>query len=445
MGSAIGQRLPQRGSALPGERSAALVEVLAAVESPSFTSRRARRRERSGAPWDPIVWAEARGANVVDADGNLFVDLVAGFGVASIGHAHPRLVAAIGAQAGALVHGLGDVHPSVPKIRLLERLAAMAPFGEARVVLGAHGGDAIETALKTAVLDTGRPGVLAFEGGYHGLGHGPLALCGYSEAFRAPFAGQLGEHAVLAPWPAETDAVGEAIGRVEQAWRGRSIGAVFVEPIQGRGGVRIPPPGFLRALGELARSRGARVVSDEILVGLGRCGARWLGADEGLAPDLVCAGKSLGGGMPVSACLGRGEVMEAWAGRGAEAIHTATFFGHPIACAAALATLDVMEEEGLSERAERSGVRWLGRLREVAARHSVVRGVRGRGMLLGMELDSGARTLRLVPALLDRGWITLPAGASAEVLQLCPPLGIEDPLLEGFAAALDEALHEVAR
>jgi 4-aminobutyrate aminotransferase-like enzyme len=178
MSAELGSLLPAMRTPVPGARSAALVDALAAVESPSLTARRARRAETSGASWDPIVWASARGANVVDVDGNVLVDLASGFGVASIGHGHPRVVEAIAAQSLELVHGFGDVHPSAVKIALLEKLASIAPFPEARVILGAHGGDAIEAALKTAMLDTGRPGVLAFEGGYHGLSHGPLAICG---------------------------------------------------------------------------------------------------------------------------------------------------------------------------------------------------------------------------------------------------------------------------
>jgi 4-aminobutyrate aminotransferase/(S)-3-amino-2-methylpropionate transaminase len=380
---------------------------------------------------------------VVDADGNVFVDLAGGFGVATMGHGHPRIVAAIEHQARTLVHGFGDVHPSTVKVALLDRLAALAPFPDARIMLGAHGGDAIEAALKTAALATGRVGVLAFEGGYHGLSHGPLALCGYQAAFRAPFAASLNPHVVFAPWPHAKADPHTALEAVRQAWGDAEIGAVFVEPVQGRGGVRLPPAGFLEGLGALARARSALVVSDEILVGLGRCGARWVGVAEGLDPDLICAGKQLGGGMPISACIGRAEVMRAWGDPGGEAIHTATFFGHPIACAAALAALDVLDDEGLEELSARRGLAFLEALAGVGARHACVRGVRGRGMLLGMELDSGARTLKLVPRLLERGWITLPAGARAEVLQLAPPITIAAPLLDAFLRDLDRALTEV--
>ncbi len=391
------------------------------------------------------MWAEARGSNVVDVDGNVYVDLASGFGVASMGHGHPRITRAIETQTRRLVHGFGDVHPSIPKIELLERLAAMAPFPRARVILGAHGADAIEAALKTAMLHTGHAGVMAFVGSYHGLSHGPLSICGYREDFRTPFQEQLNPRTVFAPWPNETTNVDAAIAAVREAWDASPapIGALFIEPILGRGGVRIPPHGFLRALGALARERNACVVVDEILVGLGRCGSRFVSVEEGLEPDLLCIGKSLGGGMPISACIGRDHIMTSWGDSAGEAIHTATFFGHPLACAAALASLDVIEEEDLAALAQRKGALWLDALSQLRRAHPCIRAVRGRGMLMGIELDSGQRTLKLIPTLLSRGWITLAAGAGAEVLQIVPPITIDESLLGAFVRELDLALSEV--
>jgi len=442
----LGALAPAVSAPLPGAIASRLVETLAATECPALTTRRARRRERSGAPHDPIVWARARGANVVDADGNIFVDLTAGFGVAAVGHAHPRVVEAVQRQAGTLLHALGDVHPSDVKVRLLERLASMAPWPSARVILGLNGGDAVEAALKTAMLATRRPGVLAFEGGYHGLAYGPLAACGYSAAFREPFAEQLNPHVTFAPFPAASESVERALERVAERWDAAEspIGAALVEPVQGRGGVNVPPAGFLAGLGALARDRGALLVSDEILVGLGRCGARWASVEDGAAPDLICAGKALGGGLPVSACLGRAEVMAAWGDPDGEALHTVTFLGHPLGCAAALATLDILEGESLAARAIERGSALCSMLRDLAARRGAIVDVRGRGMLVGIELDRGERTLAIVRRLLEAGYITLPAGSSARVLELTPPLAIAPQLLERFIDALDDALGAVA-
>jgi 4-aminobutyrate aminotransferase/(S)-3-amino-2-methylpropionate transaminase len=441
----LGHWPPAMRARPPGALGSALVEVLAQAECPALTSRRARRAERSGAPQDPIVWCEAVGSNVVDADGNVYVDLTAGFGVAALGHRHPAVVEAVREQSGRLLHALGDLQPSDVKIELLERLSGLGLFPDTRVILGSHGADAIEAALKTAMLATKRPGVLAFEGGYHGLSHGPLSICGYQPAFRAPFAAQLSPHVVFAPYPRASDPLSLAIARVRDAYRegGVPIGAIVVEPMLGRGGVLSPPAGFLAALSDLADELGALLVLDEIYTGLHRTGPRFaLEAEPGVEPDLVCLGKALGGGLPVSACLGSAELLACWGEPGGEAIHTATFFGHPLACAAALASLDVMEELDLAPKVEALG-EWLKGL--LAARlegSELVVDVRGRGLSLGVELTTGAHTLRVMRRLLERGYLVVPAAPDASVLQLAPPLVIERPLLEGFVDALAACLED---
>jgi 4-aminobutyrate aminotransferase-like enzyme len=440
-GSPARRSAPGAHDPAPGPRSVALVEVLAETECPSLTARRERRRERSGAAQDPIVWSRARGANVVDADGNVLVDLTAGFGAAAVGHGHPRVVEAVREQAGALVHALGDVHPSDAKIELLERLAAMAPWDDTRVILGAHGSDAIEAALKTAMMKTRRPGVLAFEGSYHGLAHAPLAISGYAERFRAPFREQLNPHVVFAPYPdRERVSLADAIAAVSRALAAGPIGCIVVEPILGRGGVVVPPDGFLSALSELARGAGALLVVDEIMTGLGRTGARFAFERDGVVPDLLCLGKALGGGMPVSACLGPHAVFEAWGDPDRESIHTATFFGHPIACASAIAALDVLEDEKLAERADVVGRGLTKTLSDRLAGNVHVESVRGRGLLIGLVLRGEARALSVAAGLLARGYITLAAGARADVLSLTPPLTIHESQLAGFVDALEAVL-----
>ena len=399
----------------PGEIARAWIDRLALSESPAFTARRARREEATGAPQDPIVWARARGSNVVDVDGNRYVDLTSGFGACAVGHAHPDVVAAIQSQSETLVHALGDFHPSDTKIRLLERLCSLAPW-DARAILSSNGSDAVESALKTAAIATGRPGVLAFEGGYHGLSFGALAACGYSESFRAPFANQLNPHVRWAAWPRIDDA---------RAQMDSSIGAILVEPIQGRGGIRVPPREFIAELATLAHEHGALLIVDEILTGLGRCGVRWV---SGAHADILCVGKALGGGLPVSACLARTEVMSAWGDPSGEAIHTGTFYGHPLGCAAALAVLDVLDS--LGTRAQTLGDEFATRLSESGFQ------VEGQGMMLGVRFDHSV--LPLVHELLRRGYLTLPAGRDATTLELLPALTIEPSLLDGFTTTLQE-------
>lgn len=432
MSRAEGQLPPRIHAPLPGARSLGFVERMAQAECPALTARRARRREQSGAAHDPIVWQRALGSNVWDVDGNRFVDLSAGFGAAALGHTHPELRAALAAQSARLLHALGDLQPSDAKVALCERLAGLAPFDDARVMLGLSGSDAVTAALKTAMLATGRPGVLAFEGGYHGLAYGPLATCGYSSAFRAPFAAQENPHVRFAPFPQSAGELASALGRVRAALDGE-VGAVVVEPLQGRGGVHVPPSAFLAELSALCRARGALLIVDEIMTGLGRVGATLASAREGVEPDLICLGKGLGGGVPVSACLGRGRVMAAWGDPGGEAIHTGTFFGNPLSCVAALTTLDVLERDRLPQRAQQLGARFAAQLAERLGGRARVRGL---GLLVGIELASGAHALAAIRALLERGYITVPAGADARVISLTPPLTIDESLLEGFVDEL---------
>ncbi len=431
----FGSQLPQLTTSIPGPRSAALAETLAHVECPALTARRARRAEASGASHDPISWQGARGSNVRDVDGNVFVDLTAGFGAAMLGHAHPAVVQALADQQGRLLHALGDVQPSDTKVALLSELAALAPFPDARIILGLSGADAVEAALKTAVLHTRRPGIVSFLGGYHGLSHGPLAACGYSEGFRAPFHEQLNPHVRFVPFPRAPEQGEFALAAVEQALRELSTGAVLVEPIQGRGGVHVPPPGFLRALSELTKKHGALLIADEIYTGLGRTGPLFLHREEGADADLICLGKALGGGVPVSACLGREEIMRAWGDPGGEAIHTSTFLGNPPACAAALAVLQELKRADLGAQALARGERLR---RAITAQTGL--NVRGRGLLLGVELADPARVLQLTRAVLERGFITSPGGSPPSVLCLTPPVCITDAQIDAFAQALAECL-----
>jgi 4-aminobutyrate aminotransferase/(S)-3-amino-2-methylpropionate transaminase len=438
---------PAMIAALPAEKSGALVEALALSECPALTARRARREEQTGVPNDPIVWTRALGANVWDADGNRYVDLSAGFGAAAVGHNHPQVVAAIAAQSGKLVHALGDMHPSDVKIALLQKLAALAPMPDARVMLGLSGSDAITAALKTAVLTTGKSGVLAFAGAYHGLDYAPLAACGYSEAFRAPFAAQLNPHVMFAPYPGSESELVASLDAVESALKTahEPIGAVLVEPMLGRGGVVVPPSGFMSALSALCVKHGALLVLDAIMAGLGRNGVAPFGVERSVRVDLICIGKALGGGLPVSACLGSDEAMRAWgkaaASTGGVPMHTGTFFGNPLGCASALAALEVIEHDSLAGRAAHVGTELLRMLHMRLGPH--VSDVRGMGFLIGIDTGSVERGLTAGRRLLEAGYITVPAG-DGSVISLTPPLTIDAALLDGFVTACERILSESA-
>ena len=367
---------------------------------------------------------------MTDVDGNVFLDFSAAFGVAVLGHAAPEVEVAVARQAGVLCHGMGDVHPPSVKVELAERLGRLFPGGGGKVLFGLSGSDAVEAAVKTAMVATGRPGAIAFEGAYHGLSMGALD-CTHRDDFRAPFAERLARRTEFVPWPDAGTA--EAVLRKVTGLAPRA-GMVIVEPIQGRGGVRPLPAGFLARLRRICDDSGALLVLDEVLTGFGRTG-RWFACqEEDVVPDLLCVGKALGGGLPLSALLGRAEVMDRWPASAGEAVHTSTFLGHPLASAAALAVLAAIESRGLVERAGRLGA-------HLAARLSNVGPVRGRGLFLGLEVGPG-RGPKVMEAALRRGLVVLPAGPTGEVISITPPLVATEDELDAGADLLAEAVRE---
>ena len=408
---------------VPGPRSRELARRLRRVESPNVTYL---------APDFPVFWEEAKGCLVTDVDGNRFLDVTAAFGVASVGHSHPRVVAAVRAQAEKLLHGMGDVHPSEVKVRLCERVAELVPLPHPQVILGQNGGDAVEAALKTAMLATGRPGVLAFEGGYHGLTYGALDVTARAD-FRRPFQPQLGGFTRHLPY-------GCPLGHVRAHLTDHIPGAVLAEPIQGRGGIVVPPPGWLRELREVCSETNTLLILDEIFTGWGRTGD-WFACDhEGVIPDILCVGKAMGGGLPISACVASTDLMASWGESTGEALHTSTFLGNPVACAAALAALDVLEEEDLPGRALQRGAVFAGGLHALQSEFpEQIAGVRGRGLMLGLEFVSPSLALPLVPVALRAGLILLPAG-DGRVLEFVPPLVIEEEQIAWCLAVLQRLL-----
>jgi 4-aminobutyrate aminotransferase/(S)-3-amino-2-methylpropionate transaminase len=437
----VSQLLPSILVPPPGPKTRAIAARLAARECPAFDARRARRAEESGTGQEPIVYAHAHGSNVWDPDENRYVDLVQGFGALALGHRSEPATTALSAQGHELVLALGDVYGSAPKAELMEALCELHPTRGARVLLGLSGADAVTAALKTAALATGRPGVVAFGGAYHGLSHGPLAACGLHPSFREPFSTQIGTPVVFVPYPrfdAELDA---CRARVVAALARADVGAVLVEPVLGRGGVVLPPASFLPMLREACDAAGALLVVDEIWTGLGRSGAWLASVDDGVVPDLVCVGKALGGGLPVSACIGTAAAMDAWGAHGGTVLHTATHFGWPLACATATATLEALRTRELPARAKRVGAEWLRELRERTLAWGV-KEVRGRGLMVGVELEGGsARALRVARKLLEQGWIVLTGGADGATLTLTPALDVDEALLSAFAVTLSEVLE----
>lgn len=409
----------------------------------------------------PIVWESARGCHVTDESGRRYLDLTAAFGVAAAGHANPRVVAAGQRQMARLLHAMGDVHPHALKAELarelnrltFERWTAPRPSRRrltGKVLFGNSGFEAVEAALKTALLATQRPGVLAFTGSYHGLGYGAVAAT-HRLHFRGPVRPQLRSFVRFVPFPTNASAATRGIEFIQDQLATGRFGAVLIEPIQGRGGVRVPPPGFLPALRRECSAANALLIVDEVFTGFGRTGEWFACEQESVIPDLICLGKALTGGFPLSACVGTAAVMDAaWPVATGEAIHTSTFLGHPVGCAMALAQLREIDRRQLPARAARLGA-WLRRELEAVPVPSPWRGaVRGRGLMLGLALARAKGTpaadlaLRTVQAMLRRGFICLPEGNAGEVISFSPPLTISETQLRSSVTALRQSLREAA-
>jgi len=401
----------------------------------------------------PIVWTRAGGVNVWDAEGRKYIDLTAAFGVAAAGHGAARVVAAGKRQMGRLLHAMGDVHPHPLKAQLarelsrltFERWTSGATAG--KTIFANSGFEAVETALKTTMLATGKRRILAFTGAYHGLGYGALNAT-HRAYFRDPFRSQLGRFGRFAPFPKEGDDLAETERRLVRLLRGGQFGAVLAEPLQARGGINVPPAGFLPLLRTLCNRYGLLLILDEIYTGFGRTGT-WFACEQSrTTPDLICLGKALTGGFPLSACVGRAELMDAaWPASEGEAIHTSTFQGHPVGCAMALAQIKEIESHSLPERSAALGAYLLGLLQAGFSRpdHSIE--VRGCGLMAGLEIrDSGggpatALVLAAVKKMLHRGFILLPEGEFGNVLSFTPPLIITKAQLAAAVAALRKVLR----
>jgi 4-aminobutyrate aminotransferase/(S)-3-amino-2-methylpropionate transaminase len=393
-----------------------------------------------------LVYATAQGDNVVDVDGNRYVDLASGFGSLLLGHGDARVAEAVRVQSGQLLQSLGDVHPSDAKVLLLERLAELMPTAGYQGIVGQSGADAVSAALKTAALHTGRLGVVAFKGAYHGLSYGPLSICGLRDSYRMPFAQQLNPAVSFVPYPTDAASLDRSLSELKQVLVAGNVGAVVFEPIAGRAGCLVPPLEFGPALTGLCQQYGALLIADEIWTGLGRSG-HWLHSTQsGATPDLICLGKGLGGGLPISACLGPAATMRSWS-RQEEVVHTSTFAGAPLACAAALATLRAIGSDGLVERSARLGAALCAALGRLGAEpSSPVSAVRGAGLMVGVELSVAVGgAARAQQRLMERGYIVSLGGAGRESLVLTPALTVSELLFEGFVGALEEALEGLGR
>ena len=437
-------RSPHISMTLPGPKAQALMARDRPVASPSY-------------PRDyPFVIAKGRGAEVWDVDGNRFLDFMSGIGVASTGHAHPQVVQAIREAAEDFLHISSDYwHERMT--RLSERLTALNPVGEpAQVFLCQSGTESVEASLKLARYVTGRPRFIGFLGGFHGRSMGSLAFTSSKYTQQAGFFPTM-PGVTHVPYPnlyrpilAGADQVKATIDYIENVLFQNNVppsevAAVLVEPIQGEGGYIVPPDGFLAALRALCDRHGMLLIFDEVQSGIGRTGKMFASQHWGVTPDIMALAKGLGSGLPIGASVARRRYMEQWK-RGA---HGNTFGGNPLCCAAALATLELVEREYAANAASVGGY-FIARLRELKERYPCIGDVRGKGLMIGMELvtdrASKAPARALCDAVLTRafhqGLLLLACGQST--VRFIPPLMINrghvDEALKMLEAALKEAL-----
>ena len=438
--------LPQIVTALPGARAQAIVERDHKVLSPSYT------RDY------PLVVDHGQGCIIEDVDGNRFLDFNAGIAVAATGHCHPRVVEAIQHQAARLIHMSGTDFYYENMVELAEKLAAIAPLGDVarRVYFGNSGTEAIEAAMKLARYHTGRDKFIAFRGGFHGRTFGALSLTGskvvqrkgfgplvpgvfhaqFPDSYRRPEGTTPDDHAMSC-----VEAIEEHLFRTSLP--PEEVAAIVVEPIQGEGGYVVPPKVFLEELARLAQRHGILLVFDEIQSGLGRTGKMWAADHFGVTPDIITVAKGIASGMPLSAIVSRAEVMN-W-GPGA---HASTYGGNPVAVAASLATIELLERE-LVANAARIGGHLMNRLRSWPAKFKTVGDVRGLGLMIGIEMVRDQTTKERAPELRDRlvtlaferGLLVL--GAGRNVLRLCPPLIVTRDQADFAVDTLEECLKSM--
>ncbi len=430
----------------PGPRSLAILGRMTLVEGAGL---------RTGAAGPaPLVVESGSGSLLTDPDGNVFIDLYASFAAATLGHCHPEVTEAIQRQAARLTHA-SSAFGSEVRVAFQEALLSIAPEGLDRSLLAITGADANELALKLARTKTGHHDVIAFSGGYFGRPAGVAGLNGKA-AFRTRVGIHADAHFFPYPYPyrwrlGDPAAAGRQVleliaGALEDGASG--VGppaAIFVEPIQGNGGVVIPPRGFLQGLRALCDQHGALLVFDEIQSGFGRSGRMWAGEASGVVPDLMTVGKGIGGGLALAAVVGRAEHMNHWAA----GTHTSTFLANALNLAAGAAAIGVMQRDRLPERSAEVGALLLDRLRSELAEVACVGEVRGAGLFIGVEVIDAHESRRPAPEragrirqrCLEEGVVVGIGGHAENVIKVSPPLNIPRQQLDAAASILIDVVR----
>ena len=440
---------PKLAGPLPGPKAKAVVEADTKWVSPSYT--------RSY----PMVAKRGRGIRVEDVDGNEFLDFASGIAVCSTGHCHPEVVKAIQEQAAELIHMSGTDFYYEAMIQLAERLSGIAPMpGPHKFYFGNSGAEAIECALKLARYHTGRQNVIAFLGAFHGRTMGALSLTGSKAQQRRRFGPLVpGITHIRYPYtyrgcsggPQEEEAFALGCARYIEDKLFKTIlppeevAAIFIEPIQGEGGYVVAPPIFMRELRRICNQHGILLVVDEVQSGVGRTGKWWAVEHSGVEPDMVCIAKGIASGMPLSLCMTRANIMDWKPGS-----HASTFGGNPVAIAAAMATLDVIEREGMANAAK-VGDAMTRRLKEWLKTHSIIGEVRGHGLMIGIEIVKDRQSRepavewrnQIETLAFERGLLVLGCGETS--LRLSPPLILKQEEADIALDILEECISEVER
>ncbi|MCC2027936.1 4-aminobutyrate--2-oxoglutarate transaminase [Microbacterium sp. YMB-B2] len=429
--------IPAGGPALAQERR--LVTPLPGPRSAEILARKTDAVPAGVAHTVPIAAVAAGGGIVVDADGNSLIDLGSGIAVTSVGNAHPKVAAAVAAQAAQFTHTCFMISPYESYIEVAEALNRLTPGGFAKkTALFNSGAEAVENAIKIARKHTGRQAVVAFEHGYHGRTNLTMALTAKAMPYKSgfgPFAPEVYRAPLSYPFRdglSGADAATRAITQIEKQVGAENLAAVIIEPIQGEGGFIVPADGFLPALAEWCRANGVVFIADEVQTGFARTGTMFASEQFGIEPDLVTTAKGIAAGLPLAAVTGRAEIMDAAHAGGLGG----TYGGNPIACAAALAAIDVFENDGMVERAQQIGALLRERLNALAAADSRIGDVRGRGAMTAIEFvdpatkaPDAALAGAVAKACIAEGVIVLTCGTFGNVIRFLPPLSIGDELL----------------
>ncbi|MFL1380064.1 MULTISPECIES: aspartate aminotransferase family protein [unclassified Nocardiopsis] len=403
----------------------------------------------------PVVAARGEGAHIYDEDGRRYLDFTAGIGVTSTGHCHPRVVAAAQEQVATLIHGQYTTVMHRPLLRLTERLGEVLPAGIDRLFYVNSGSEAVEAALRLARQATGRQNAIVFQGSFHGRTMGAASLTTSGTKIRAGI-GPLVPGVVVAPFPyayrlglSEEEAVAYALREFDEllitVTSPRDTAAVFIEPVLGEGGYVPAPDAFLQGLRERADTHGFLLVADEVQTGFGRTGTFWGHEPSGVVPDIVITAKGLASGFPLSAIAAPEAVMaKAWPGS-----QGGTYGGNAVSCAAALATLDVIREEGLVENSARMGERLRQGLEKVAETSPLIGDVRGRGLMLASEFTTDGRpdaaaALRAQQAAVGHGLLLLTCGPAGNVVRMIPPLIVDGEQIDAALTAWEASVAEAS-